>query len=330
MSSGLINENYNGDVNNLREKLLASKDNFENNLKSINLTIDQIVNQSINEEKTETQLAYPLPNNISNKRNPVGVRNNEIDRQHYKAMTWVKQNMNDSTPVKPSDGSINSEFMAGQSVQVNDPNGSGFIRGTIIDCNSVERRARVLVDGSNRRILVSFDDIKNSIEKSSVAESANNLDEKPDGESTTNADDEIKTIEKPSNTGDYQINDEYTLKKIGSKITREGRSMFDLILDEYGADAVALIEKLIPEKTEKPLEKEFDWYLANQDELVKKYDGRYIVVIDEKVVGDYRTYEGAYFESKDKYELGTFLIQRCSEGDKDYTVRIYTPYLVEF
>ncbi|MCL2312936.1 MAG: DUF5678 domain-containing protein [Firmicutes bacterium] len=105
---------------------------------------------------------------------------------------------------------------------------------------------------------------------------------------------------------------------------RDNKSMFDLILDEYGVKAVKLIEKLLPDK-EKPLDKEFHWYLANQNELVKKYNGKYIVIIGEEVVDAYRTYEGAYFESKDKFELGTFLIQKVSEGDKDYTTYIYTP-----
>ena len=220
LNIGLINENYSAEVNNLRERLLASRDNYENNLKSINLTIEQIVNQSINEEKIETQLAYPAPDNVSNKRNPVGVKNNEIDRQHYKAMTWAKQNMNDSSPVKPTDGDTNSNFMAGQIVQVKDPSGSGFITGTIISCNSLEKQVRILVNGTNRRILVSFDDIKNSIEKPSVKENLNEneLAENPDKESTTNADGEIKKIEKPSNPNDYQIRDEYILKDFGIKV----------------------------------------------------------------------------------------------------------------
>ena len=111
---------------------------------------------------------------------------------------------------------------------------------------------------------------------------------------------------------------------------RNNRPVFDLILDEYGNDAVELVEKLMPDKMEKPLIKEFYWYLDNQDELVKKYDGRYLVIIGEEVVGDYRTYEGAYFESSEKYELGTFLIQKCSKGDKDYSIYIHTPNIVRF
>jgi len=71
------------------------------------------------------------------------------------------------------------------------------------------------------------------------------------------------------------------------------------------------------------LEKEFEYYLGNQDKLVKKYNGRFIVIVDENVVGDYESMEQAYFRSQEKYQLGTFLIQKCSAGDKDYTATIH-------
>ena len=67
------------------------------------------------------------------------------------------------------------------------------------------------------------------------------------------------------------------------------------------------------------LEKEFKYYIDNQKELVKKYDGRYIVIKDKEVVGDYGSEAEAYDESVKEYELGTFLIQFCSPGKKDYT-----------
>ena len=67
------------------------------------------------------------------------------------------------------------------------------------------------------------------------------------------------------------------------------------------------------------LDKEFQYYLDNQNELVKKYDGRYIAIVGEQVVGDYETYEQAIDETVKTHELGTFLIQKCTEGDKDYT-----------
>jgi hypothetical protein len=67
------------------------------------------------------------------------------------------------------------------------------------------------------------------------------------------------------------------------------------------------------------LDKEFSYYLANQNELLKKYNNRFIVIMGETVVDDYDTYEQALFQSSQKHELGTFLIQECTEGEGAYT-----------
>ena len=72
------------------------------------------------------------------------------------------------------------------------------------------------------------------------------------------------------------------------------------------------------------LDKEFKYYIANQNELVKKYDGRFLVIIGESVVADYESFEQALFTSQELYEMGTFLIQKCSEGNKDYTATFHS------
>lgn len=69
------------------------------------------------------------------------------------------------------------------------------------------------------------------------------------------------------------------------------------------------------------LEKEFQYYLDNQDELVKKYNHRFLVIKGCNVLGDYESYEKALFESSKNNELGTFLIQKCTDGDAAYTQR---------
>ncbi len=75
-------------------------------------------------------------------------------------------------------------------------------------------------------------------------------------------------------------------------------------------------EKTMPDS----LEKEFEWYLKNQADLVKKYDGKYIVVKDGKVIGEYKDLGPAIDETVAKgYEMGTFLVQKCSPGDQDTT-----------
>ncbi len=67
------------------------------------------------------------------------------------------------------------------------------------------------------------------------------------------------------------------------------------------------------------LKKEFEYYLSHQDELVKKYNGKFIVIIDNAVIGSYDTQLDAYNETKKNYKLGTFLIQFCSPGESAFT-----------
>lgn len=67
------------------------------------------------------------------------------------------------------------------------------------------------------------------------------------------------------------------------------------------------------------LEKEFQYYIDNQNKLLKTYNGRFIAIVGEHVVGDYDSFEQAIDETMKEYELGTFLIQECIEGEKAYT-----------
>lgn len=67
------------------------------------------------------------------------------------------------------------------------------------------------------------------------------------------------------------------------------------------------------------LEKEFKYYIDNQQKLVEKYNGKFIVIMGEEVIGAYATEENAFIEASSKFELGTFLIQFCEPGDGSYT-----------
>ena len=70
---------------------------------------------------------------------------------------------------------------------------------------------------------------------------------------------------------------------------------------------------------EKPLEKEFKYYLDNQDELVKRYNGRVIVIKNEKVIGDFDTRIQAIEETSKVHTKGTFLVQLCTPGEDSHT-----------
>jgi hypothetical protein len=72
------------------------------------------------------------------------------------------------------------------------------------------------------------------------------------------------------------------------------------------------------------LEKEFKYYLDHQKEFVKKFNGRYLVIIGEEIVGDYDSFEDALGDSQGKFPLGTFLIQQCLPGEENYTQTFHT------
>lgn len=67
------------------------------------------------------------------------------------------------------------------------------------------------------------------------------------------------------------------------------------------------------------LEKELQFFKKNQTDLLKEYEGKFLVIKDEKVVGVHDTEIEAYTEAQKKFELGTFLIQQCLPGNDSFS-----------
>lgn len=70
---------------------------------------------------------------------------------------------------------------------------------------------------------------------------------------------------------------------------------------------------------ETSLKVDFQYYLDHQEEMVKKYDGKFIVIKDGAVLGAYDNELIAVAETQKSHELGTFLVQKVSKGTEDYT-----------
>jgi hypothetical protein len=68
-----------------------------------------------------------------------------------------------------------------------------------------------------------------------------------------------------------------------------------------------------------PLKREFDYYLANQAEFVRQYDGKVIVLKDLKVLGIYADVANAVNETRKSHEMGTFLVQKVEPGTGAYS-----------
>jgi len=69
----------------------------------------------------------------------------------------------------------------------------------------------------------------------------------------------------------------------------------------------------------KPLQSEFEFYLRQQPELVKKYNGKFIVIVGQEVIGAWDSQPEAILEASKAHELGTFLVQKVESGPEGYT-----------
>lgn len=67
------------------------------------------------------------------------------------------------------------------------------------------------------------------------------------------------------------------------------------------------------------LEKEFEFYLKNQGEFARKYNGKYIVIKNQEVIGVFESEIEAVEKTSANHELGTFLVQKCEPGKESYT-----------
>jgi len=72
------------------------------------------------------------------------------------------------------------------------------------------------------------------------------------------------------------------------------------------------------------LEKEFKYFKDHQEELVKKHEGKHLVIVGKEVVGTYESEIDAYTEAKKRHKPGTFLIQHCLPGESAYTQTFYS------
>ena len=72
------------------------------------------------------------------------------------------------------------------------------------------------------------------------------------------------------------------------------------------------------------LDIEFQYFLDYQNEIVSKFNGRYVVIVGQEVKGDFPTELEAYYFAVDKYEKGKFLIQHAIPGEKAYTKTFHT------
>ncbi len=73
------------------------------------------------------------------------------------------------------------------------------------------------------------------------------------------------------------------------------------------------------------LKKNLDWYIANQKELAAKYNGKILLIVDQKLVKAFDDMGAAYTEALKSYTPGKFTLQPCSPDPDSYTLMLYSP-----
>ena len=72
------------------------------------------------------------------------------------------------------------------------------------------------------------------------------------------------------------------------------------------------------------IESLFKYYLENQEKLVEKYNGKYIIITKDGVAGAYNTLREGYDKAMNCFGKGNFMLQLCTPGDTAYTRYYHT------
>lgn len=67
---------------------------------------------------------------------------------------------------------------------------------------------------------------------------------------------------------------------------------------------------------------ELNFFVKNQERLVKEYPGKALAIKGEDILGVYDSPLEAYLEMQSKQQLGSVMIQVCTPGPDAYTVTI--------
>ncbi len=67
---------------------------------------------------------------------------------------------------------------------------------------------------------------------------------------------------------------------------------------------------------------ELDYFIANQEALLKQHQGKVLAIKHQQVLGAYDNPLEAFSETVKQHPAGTFMIQPCAPGPDAYTVTI--------
>ena len=78
------------------------------------------------------------------------------------------------------------------------------------------------------------------------------------------------------------------------------------------------------------IDKQFRYFLDNQDDLVRDFQGKAVVLKDDRVQASFDDGFQAFLYGRTYFPPGTFIIQRCVRGKDAYTASILTPGVLRY
>lgn len=69
---------------------------------------------------------------------------------------------------------------------------------------------------------------------------------------------------------------------------------------------------------------DFLWFKENRAGLFKKYGDAFLVIKNQQIIGVYQSYADGVKQTAKKEDLGTFIVQHCTNDESGYTNYIYS------
>lgn len=67
---------------------------------------------------------------------------------------------------------------------------------------------------------------------------------------------------------------------------------------------------------------DFDYYVKNQSDFVSKYNGKYIIIVNQEIVKAFDTLDETVDYAKKNLKLGHFFMHQVGSGEDNYTTTI--------
>lgn len=74
--------------------------------------------------------------------------------------------------------------------------------------------------------------------------------------------------------------------------------------------------------TDKDRQIDFDYFIQNYKELYQQYGHKFLAIKNKEVLGDFDSVPDAISQLSKEYEIGSYIIQECTDDDSAYRTTI--------